>query len=153
SLEQASWEIRKREAAFERAASRLTLWNGSADEVLAAQVPSAETIARFEQELAEIENESAALARECRRLEAELRTGEHALQSLTRSGQIPTELDLSEARQNRETGWSLVRASWLGPTAQEEAVAGFAGDTPLADAYEAAVLQADIIGDRLRLDA
>lgn len=153
SLEQAGWEIRKREQAFERAAARLPLWSGSAEEALALVVPSAETIALFEKGLSEIENECGATESECDRLEHELRAAESELRSLTNSGQVPTELELSEAREHRESGWGLVRAAWLESSAPEEAVAAFAGETPLADAYEAAVLRADVVSDRLRLDA
>jgi hypothetical protein len=130
SLEQAGWEIRKREQAFERAAARLPLWSGSAEEALALVVPSAETIALFEKGLSEIENECGATESECDRLEHELRAAESELRSLTNSGQVPTELELSEAREHRESGWGLVRAAWLESSAPEEAVAAFAGETP-----------------------
>jgi len=56
---------------------------------------------------------------------------------------VPDPGDVEAARARRDEGWSLVRAAWLAGDVDDEAVQGWAGDSPLEDAFEASVHDAD----------
>lgn len=72
-------------------------------------------------------------------------------------GAIPSEADLRKAREHRDDGWAAVRDVWLGGAAPAAAAGRFSADVAdagdLARAYEARVLAADALSDRLRREA
>ena len=68
---------------------------------------------------------------------------------LQRRGELPSELDLREARARRDRGWTLVLAEWKGGGAKEELIPG----EPLAEAFPRTIATADSVADELRIHA
>lgn len=136
---------------------RLTLWNGTAEALAALAVPALETVARFETDFAELEDERQRL-RIQEQSQTEARHGvDRDLQRLEAEGHVPTETDLEQARARRDTGWRLVRHAARGqipPTPRQHAefLKHFASSELLA-AFEASMAEADAIADRLRREA
>ncbi|MGC9944176.1 MAG: AAA family ATPase [Verrucomicrobiota bacterium] len=83
--------------------------------------------------------------------EADKRAGsiQAELGRLQRQGELPTKEALRKGRAHRDHGWSLVLAEWKGGGTKEELVPG----VPLEEAFPLAIVQADGIADKLRLDA
>ena len=146
----------------------LTLWSGNVDELERLAVPLDETLDRFDQEFAEVENLTAEQRRELARLDKEIAAAESKLNRLTADREVPTEQSLTGARELRDRGWQLLAQRLSGSAASgsdgltpEEAAfvaevstdGDAASSEDLAAAYERAVRNADEIGDRLRLEA
>ena len=98
--------------------------------------------------------------KQCERSDGEERAAQEAagdaargIEALQRAGDVPTEAQLHDVRQTREDGWRLVRADWLDGGANGQAVREFAGEKPLAEAYEDNVHRSDEVADRLRREA
>lgn len=132
---------------------RLGLWSGTLEGLERFPVPAPETIDRFDAQWSSLENETANLA--ARIFEEETQLGDHArgIEELMRSGAIPNEAELDQARRHRDAGWQLVRQAWLDHQENTEQGRAFAGEKPLADVFEASVELADAIADRLRREA
>jgi uncharacterized protein YhaN len=75
------------------------------------------------------------------------------LAQLLRSEEPPTTDDLTDSRARRDEGWHLIRGAWLDDAQDEEATNAWSAGRPLPDAYEAAVVDADEVADRLRREA
>ncbi len=75
------------------------------------------------------------------------------LAQLLRSEEPPTTDDLADSRAHRDKGWHLIRGAWLDDAQEEEATNAWSAGRPLPDAYEAAVVDADEVADRLRREA
>lgn len=72
------------------------------------------------------------------------------IQELLAQGDVPTHEQVRQAREHRQEGWRLVRATYVhGETVDIEP---FAQGQALTDVYERAVTQADSVVDRLALD-
>ncbi len=89
---------------------------------------------------------------EIRKFQAQQKVKRTDLDELLR-GAPPSEEELREARAQRDEGWRLVRAAWLGGEADDEVRARWTEGAPLDAAYEVSVERADSISDRLRHDA
>ncbi len=137
--------------------ARLTLWTGPQEALERLALPTAETIDRFEKDIHELQSAFGKLGERCREVEAELRELDGQIDRLEREQAVPSEEDLQQARQLRETGWRLVRRAWLEQIREETRTADFlANFTPagsLAEAYERSVERADLVADRLRREA
>jgi uncharacterized protein YhaN len=122
---------------------KLPLWSGSLGELERLAVPSAETLDRFEDRLAECDRQLALVRRD--RQEAERRAAEceSQLDQLRGEGEVPTEEELAEARKTRDDRWRVVRQAWEDGEPNAE----------LAAAFEHAVGAADRLADRLRREA
>ena len=72
------------------------------------------------------------------------------IQVLLAQGDVPTHEQVRQAREHRQEGWRLVKATYVhGETVDIEP---FAQGRVLSDVYEGAVIQADSVVDRLALD-
>jgi uncharacterized protein YhaN len=147
---------RERDALQSKAEERVAAlgWSERGLEALVrAPVPGLETVERFERELGEIRDHLQRLEEKRQELEQSRSKTERDLDALRRSGEVPTEMEVVEARQHRDRGWALVKRAWL----QEEDVTAdetqYDADRPLSQAYEAAVDEADQLADRLRREA
>lgn len=72
------------------------------------------------------------------------------LERLLESGAVATRDEVDAARVHRDLGWALVRGTYIDGT--RPAVGGYGAGKPLPLAYEEAVVQADLLGDRLAGD-
>lgn len=138
ALDAARRALKKAEPQVDDDFARLGLWNGTVDELPRRPVPSDETIERARAEQEDAARERAALSGRVDELDGQARDIEAALARLRMEGEVPTEDDLADARQRRETLWQGLRKEW--------SEAG-------ADAYEPAVADADTLADRLRREA
>lgn len=129
-------------------------WTGDLEGLLAAPLPAAETVDRFDGELASVQADRDAIEDRLRALRSEAEDLREKGRALQMAGDVPTEADLAALRARREAGWHLVRRSWLeGLDSSVPEVADWAGTGPLAESYEAAVARADETADRLRREA
>ena len=123
------------------------------DAVRSLAAPPLETVERFAQLWASFERDEgarktaeAALARVDAQIAREL-------ESLDRTGDLPTPERLASARARRDEGWRLVRAAWGKRESVSSRAAEFDASRSLAEAYEQSVDDADSLSDRLRSDA
>ena len=145
----------------ERQRKALGVYSGSLDELEILALPPVKTLERFQSKFGALDVlrqrlDDAAAAQGKKKHEAALE-----LKALQRDGQVPTSDDLQKAREDRERGWKLVRASWLDGAWDDERVAEFTGESSdseggralLGNGYEQRVETADQVADRLRSDA
>ncbi|MBW1950243.1 MAG: AAA family ATPase [Deltaproteobacteria bacterium] len=129
----------------------------SIEEVPSLSIPSFESMDKFEKEMGDLDSELRRVRAAMRDAEQDLIRIQRNIESLRLEQEVPTEEDLAEARKLRDRGWAQVRQTLQGGVQDAGEVTDFihamkpAGS--LADAYEAAVQQADEIGDRLRREA
>jgi len=131
----------------------LGLWQGTLEELAALPLPSAETTELYQRDLDALEAEIGRLHEREVELRERAARAARRIATLQRAGEVPDEDELASAREERDRGWGLVRAVWLDGDEEEDRVSEFAGDRPLADAYEASVTGADHVADRLRRGA
>lgn len=139
---------------LQRSLSALPLWNGDAANLVSLAVPDAVTMGRFEKDMAEV---SDMLQRQRERLNDEKkRLGDtrRELSELLAQGDVPTEEVIKEVRTRRDFGWSLIRRIYVfRQKTPDEEVIRFAGDSPIEDAYEKSVAEADAVADRREREA
>jgi uncharacterized protein YhaN len=140
------------------ALDRLPLFCRTLDELERLPVPTAETIERFESELADAEDR----VRRCREKFDELTAAEQQNQgkliALRLEGEVPTETDLEQARSRRDAGWDLLQQAWRNGAAGDSHAAAefideFAAGGDLNQAFRASIELADRLADRLRREA
>ena len=134
-------------------AERLTLFDGTAEELEAIAIPSPETVDRFETDFQEAAARIAGLDEKEKEAHADLETIGLKMETLRIAGAVPTEDDLVKARARRDSGWSLVLRSWKGGEEIDEEAASFDPEDELPKAYEKSVSNADEVSDRLRREA
>ncbi|MCK7578286.1 MAG: AAA family ATPase [Chromatiales bacterium] len=131
----------------------LGLWHDDLAGLQRAPLPGEETLRRFAAEAQSLDDEQRRLTEERTRIAAECRRLEQSLRTLQLAGAVPSEADLGQARDHRERGWQLLRRQWLeGRDVQAEA-ADYAPETPLSEAFESAMANADVLADRLRRES
>lgn len=143
----------QQEEACSRELSRLGRFAGSLEELARRAMPERAVLDGFEKKLDELDERARETTR--RRTEARQELGQHeeSLRTLLRSSEVPSLEELKAARDHRDRGWTLVRGKYVDRADPGAAAARYAGDKDLPAAYEQAVLAADDVGDRLRLDA
>jgi uncharacterized protein YhaN len=144
SLADARETLRRDEEQLRIDLARLGLWTGAPEELEALPVPPDETLERFRESLAAIEDRRRALQEQRRSAAAELADVDRDLDEIRRAGGIPTEEELRAARERRNREWTVLRRAWL---AGEEVPAG------QSDIFEQMVGEADDLVDRLRREA
>lgn len=149
--------VAQSERQAQSALKRLPRWRGELDQLEKLAVPSAETVDRFENELGAAEQEIKSLDQRTAQLADNAREIEQNLERLRLARDVPTEDDLTTARQRRDKGWELVRRAWQerssGDTAAAEFAEEFGSAGDLATAYVTSVSRADSVADRLRREA
>jgi uncharacterized protein YhaN len=129
----------------------LPLWDDTVARLEALPVPGIETMARFVQrydQLAELERRK---DEDHARIQAQLAAHQERLRALDLTGAVPSEADLTAARERRDFGWTFVRRTLESDSAVDWSE--FAAERPLADAYETSVRAVDDVADRLRREA
>lgn len=139
--------------ARERELHKLGTWQGTVAGILEAQFPSELTINEFANRFHAFErqvekrNEQREAAQETRDEAARM------LRALELAGAVPTEEELTQIRERRQHGWQLVKRHWLEDADCGQETTEFAGEQPLAEAYETVVEKADTVADRLRRES
>ena len=140
-----------------RQLARLQGYSGDVDELERLQLPSEETIDRFDQTLTDARQSLTALQDKFEALEEESRQLEEQLTSLQQGHDVPTESDLLSARRLRDSGWQLIQRQLSGENVSAEQIQkftqAFASEDDLSQAYSKAVTQADALADQLRREA
>ncbi len=137
---------------------KLQLWCGTLEELEQLPVPALETIDRFENELADAKSQYKTIAEIVNEMTQRAHQLGRSLEKLCREQDVPTEEDLTQARQWRDTAWQLVRRTWRegwsgDDRAADEFVGKYAPGGDLAQAFQASIDAADAIADRLRREA
>jgi uncharacterized protein YhaN len=144
-------EYQAAEAQLRADLGTLPLFNGGIEALEALPVPSAETIARFAADHQRLSDQRRDLDADRARSETQRVAHNERLKALDLAGVIPSENDLTTAREHRDHGWRLVRQSL--ETGETAAAAEFDDEHPLPDAFEISVRAADEVADRLRREA
>lgn len=132
---------------------KLALWVGDYAQLIAIATPMTETVQRFSELMESGRQELAEVDKELQRTRREIGEFTKRLHQIKHLGDVPCEEDLAAARQHREKGWQLVRQAWLAGSLDEQAVQEYAADRALPEAYETAVITADKVADRMRLES
>lgn len=139
------------------ALKRQSLWDGPLAGIDVLPCPSTESIDRFNAQLdasqrriEKLQSNQEATAREIARIQTDL-------QAIDRTGQVPSESTLQEARSLRNKGWGLIRRRLDDETVPsselDDFVGRFEGAAELPEAFETSLDRADRIADRLRREA
>lgn len=156
-LSRASTEVTQLTREAESLAGQLPLISADLERLESLRLPLVATVERYEQRFRECETERHSLIGRC---EEERQQEERLVSQLAEleSGRaIPTEEDLSEARERRQRGWKLILQAWKADGASQQELSEYLeqseGNADLARAYELAVGGADQLVDTLRSDA
>jgi uncharacterized protein YhaN len=106
--------------------------------------PSPEQVDRFASAVTELDGEKTRLERTEEQARQHLRDVERRLFALRREGEVPTEVELRAARDERQALWREMKGAWS---------QGLAASDPRLAAYESATDRADGLADRLRREA
>jgi uncharacterized protein YhaN len=159
---QSGAETRRLKAAYDQSAARmevdlraLPMWNGTAEQLETTRVPLAASVSEMASRFTIQKADETQLAKDGNRLRSEVEGCRLRLRLLETQGSIPTEEQLEAARQFRELGWTAVKHQWLnglvGGAAEMSFLSGL--QEPLPKVFEVAVEAADVLADRLRIEA
>jgi uncharacterized protein YhaN len=116
-------------------------------------MPERAVLDSFEKKFDDLDEQARETLRRQAEAKQELGQHEESLKTLLRSSEVPSLEELQVARNHREQGWKLIRGKYVERVDPGAAATKYAGSKDLPGAYEQAVLAADDVGDRLRLDA
>ena len=133
--------------------SALGFWRGSLQVVPALEVPSEETIERFQREFSETTLRLAELTRDGESLAQRLAHTARKIKAIEGSGSVPSEAALDSARARRDDGLRRVLGAWSRGDALDVVERDYCLELSLADGLERAVKAADEHADRLRREA
>jgi len=128
-------------------------WQGTWEELLKLDLPLAQTIHLFRDELQILNQQQEQLLTEEQQIEDALLKLNTRQQELVYGGAIPSEEELLDIRNRRDQGWDLVCRSWLDQEDISSQAVQFAPDGTLSEAVFSLIRQADNISDRLRFEA
>ena len=152
-LREADSLLQKLELQAKSKLSALGHWHGSLEEVPGLELPSEETIDRFQRQFAE----RASLAAECERdsvaLARRIAQTEQQIKAIEGAGSVPSEAALDSARAHRDEGLRRLLGAWERGEAPSHLDREYCADSPLSDALARAVKAADEHADRLRREA
>ena len=127
--------------------ARLGLWSGTLEDLERLPVPTEKTVGRFQDEFDEVSSELKANGKHLSDLAAQRARIEGEIESTRRKGTPLTDVELGDARTQRDGTWQRIRGAWLDGQDVEETPPG------LARRYENEVKSADDIVDVLRANA
>lgn len=140
-------------AACAREFERLGRFSGTLEALSKVALPVSETLDLFEKKLDALSEEIKNDLRRQKELKEEQKQAEQDLKTLLSTGNVPTLLELEEARTVRNTGWNLIKRKYIEATEVEKEIMAFAPDSDLPKLYEQKVDAADQVSDRLRAAA
>jgi uncharacterized protein YhaN len=145
--------VSQQEDACSRELSRLGRFDGDLEDLTRRSMPERAVLENFEKKFDELADQIRETVRRQAEAREELGEYEENLKRLLRSSEVPSLEDLQSTRKHREQGWKLIRCKYIEGEELGAAATEYSGSKHLPDAYEQAVLAADEVGDRLRLDA
>ncbi|POB11357.1 AAA family ATPase [Sulfobacillus sp. hq2] len=143
-----SRDITKKTVDLEQKAHQQAIFTGPIDQLATLPIPLQDTMDRFAQQWAYLEQELADTAKTLQTLSAQLQEIQRDLEALSLQGTVPILHDLWVAREQRDISWAQIKRVWLEGQADE-----VPNPHALADAYARQVENADRVSDDLRLDA
>jgi len=132
---------------------RLGLWFGDLTKLMELSLPLAETVQQFEVEYSAAADERRGLEKDRKSDEKELKSVQSDLKKLEYAGEVPSEESLLEARTKRDHGWQLIKRNWLDKEDVAKESHSYDPETPLPEAFENKIENADQVADRLRREA
>jgi len=132
---------------------RLGLWAGDLTELMELSLPLSETVKQFESDYSDIADERRGLEKDRKNAQKELKNAKAEVKKVEYAGEVPSEEELTQAREKRDQGWQLLRRQWLEQEDVTDESEAYDPSQPLPDAYEGQVGLADLIADRLRREA
>ncbi|TWU51163.1 YhaN family protein [Rubripirellula reticaptiva] len=132
----------------QREIAKLPLWTGTIEELESLPIPSSESIARYETELAAADQNVRSLQAEIADLEDKIADADTRLSALQLTQDVPTEDDLDGVRLRRDELWNPIAATFSDRSSVQSPPS-----SESIDEYEALVRQADEMSDRLRREA
>ena len=145
--------VSQQEDTCSRELCRLGRFDGDLEDLTRRSMPERAILDNFEKKFDELDDQIRESVRRQAEARQELGEYEENLKSLLRSSEVPSLEDLQSTRKHREQGWKLIRCKYIEGSELGAAATEYSGSKDLPDAYEQAVLAADEVGDRLRLDA
>lgn len=133
--------------------ARLSLLQDTLENAASLPVPSRESIGRFEEAYAALDQRTARHHQMREQATNALREASLHLDVIQRTCDLPTEADLDQVRRAREQVWKLLRRQWVEGEDVGAAAQAIDGDGALPDVFEARVAVADEVADRLRREA
>jgi uncharacterized protein YhaN len=133
--------------------SRLTLWNGVLEDLPGLQLPSRESIHRFEAAYAELEKRFHRLREKRQETAGAIQDASLRLDEIQRVAAVPTEADLVEARSGRDRVWQLLRRQWIDEEDVSAEVIQLDDKGALPDLFEDRLTGTDELSDRMRREA
>jgi uncharacterized protein YhaN len=132
---------------------RLGHWSGTLEDLETLVIPGDDTVERFETEMQGLNTVLSGAADKVNEHQANLRETTRQLAELQLAGEVPSEIDLIDARERRDYGWRLLRLEWLDKHDISAEKKAYAPGHELPDAYEQTVVVADQVADRLRRES
>lgn len=139
--------------------SRLPLFQGTMEQLLELAIPLRETMERFEKSWRACDEKVVKLNDRIGELSNRYRLIDRKIEKLRLEQDVPTELDLQQARNSREAGWQLIRRLLTGDMSESDrsAIRQYLDEWPnyvdLSQAFHASIQRADLIADRLRRES
>lgn len=155
SREQLAAEIEELRAQAEVELARLG-WAGKLLELEKLKLPGSDVLEELTSTASDLERQNATLNKERADLDREIAKVHREIESLRLTGEVPTEKDLCQQREERDRGWNVVRQVWLARQERPDGLEELAPDgsaATLADAFEQRMHHVDRTADRLRQDA
>ncbi|MGB7326723.1 MAG: AAA family ATPase [Rubripirellula sp.] len=132
----------------EREIAKLPLWSGTIEELESLPIPSPDSVARYEVDLAGADQNVRSLHSEIADLEDKIADADTRLNALQLTQDVPTEDDLDGVRLRRDELWRPIAATLGHGTSDASSM-----NSESIDEYETLVRQADEMSDRLRREA
>lgn len=136
-------EIGALEGDIEVLAHRIGLQSLELDALERLPAPALAPLRDHRQRRAQLESRTASLEQRVAEIESQESDVTAKLAEIHSDSSVPDPGDVEAARGRRDEGWSLVRAAWMDGDVDDAAVKGWAGDSPLADAFEGSIHHAD----------
>jgi len=124
-------------------AHRLQLQGVELDALERLPAPTLVSLRDHRQSRTRLESRSAGLEQRVADIESQESDVTAQLADIQSDSSVPNPGDVEAARGRRDEGWTLVRAAWMDGDVDDAAVKDWAGDSPLADAFEGSIHHAD----------
>ncbi|CQR47161.1 chromosome segregation protein [Paraliobacillus sp. PM-2] len=133
---------------------RLSLWNGTSDELTQLQIPNLKnTIKKYEQKEQALTQELQQIKQKISEGNKSIEVNEKRIRELESLADIPTEKLLQDLRQHRDKGWLIIRDRLNNQSVEDQDLQAFTQGLPLDLAFEKSIGKADDTADLMRREA
>ena len=153
SIQSAQSQLDDLQAECAAGLAQLTLWNGDFEDVAGLGLPNRESILRLEEGFDDLSKHVERLEDKKEDNTTSLQDISQRLDEIERVGEVPTEASLMRARFERDEVWRLLRRKWVDPEDVSAEASAHQGEDTLPDTFEASLVDADEVSDRLRREA